>query len=475
MKTLKPCLALFFFGLFSTTSAVGQTNILRIPDESQKMPPPAPRKPSIVLILADNIGYGDLGRYGQAKIKTPNLDRLAKEGIRFTDFYTGSPEDVAARASLFTGMEPRHLHTDFNQALPAKATTLAEFLKQSGYRTGLIGEWNLGDTEPAMPDKKGFDEFAGFLNASHARDYFTPRIWRLPAPPDTGGQMYFPENESGKRGRFMPDLMVQTAENFIRISKPELLNHYRPFFLCVAFPIPHVSASGAPPGGSEYGDSPWPPLERIRATLISRMDEGIGKLMDKLAEMKINTNTIVIFTSVGGPKNEKGISPEFFNSAGSLRGMQGSVYEGGIRVPLIIRWPAQIRPEQTSDQVCAVWDLFPTLAEAAYAKLPEKLDGVSLMPTLLGKPQKNSPSLLLWESNEEDSKLAARMGEWKIVRTNSTAAFELYDLRTDPGEKNNLAEKKSAELKKIEKALQAEGILNPSPKPGETNKAAGGF
>jgi arylsulfatase A-like enzyme len=424
----------------------------------KKMPPPAPRRSSIILILADNIGYGDLGCYGQTKIKTPNLDKLAAEGARFTSYYTGSPDDAASRAALFTGIEPRHLHAGFNEALPSGAVTIAAFLKQLGYRTGLIGTWGLGDTGAATPDKKGFDQFAGFLNQNHARDYFTDRIWRHDPTPNQEGQSYdgytiFPENENGKRGRFIPDLLSDVALNFVRINKPDSFNQYRPFFLCLSYPIPHVTATASPPGDSQYSDQPWPPLERIRASLISRMDDGIGKLMDKLAELKINTNTVVIFTSAGGPQNEKGIAPEFFNSAGPLRGQQGSVNEGGIRVPMIIRWPAQIKPGEASDFTWAAWDLLPTLAEIALTKPPEKMDGISVLPTLLGRRQKNRHESFYWEAKDNGFQQAVRLEDWKAVRTNATAALELYNLRTDAGEKQNVAGKNPGELKKIEKAL----------------------
>jgi arylsulfatase A-like enzyme len=433
-------LALFPSGILSA-----QTNALR------KMPPPAPRRPSIILILADNIGYGDLGCYGQTKIKTPNLDKLAAGGARFTSFYAGSPDDAPSRAALMTGFEPRHLRAGFNEVLPADALTIAQFLKQQGYYTGLIGEWNLGDTGPLTPDKKGFDDFAGFLNANHARDYFTDRVWRHdPTRSDT--QMIFSENENGKHGAFMPDMLTTAATNFVRIHKPELLNQHRPFFLCLSYPIPHVTVSASPPGNSPYADVSWPPMQRIRASLISRMDDGIGKLMDELDKLNIATNTVVIFTSIGGPENEKNIGPEFFNSAGPLRGSAGSVYEGGIRVPMIVRWPARIKAGQTSDFACAAWDLFPTAAEIALAKPPGKLDGVSMLPALEGKRQKNTHKLFEWESKETGAQ-AARMDDWKMVRTNSAAAFELYDLRNDIGEKQNVAEKNSSELKKIRSAL----------------------
>ena len=438
------CIALA--AILSPGTLRAQTNDLK------KMPPPAaPRRPSIILILADNIGYGDLGSYGQTKIKTPNLDKLASEGARFTSFYAGSPDDAPSRAGLMTGMEPRHLHAGFNEVLPADALTIAAILKQQGYYTGLVGEWNLGDTGALMPDKKGFDDFAGFLNANHARDYFTDRLWRHD-PEHGDSQMVFSENEDGKRGLFMPDILTTAATNFVRIHKPELLNHYRPFFLCLSYPVPHVTASATPPGNSPYADAEWPPLQRIRAALISRMDDGIGKLMGELDSLKIAANTVVIFTSIGGPENDNGIPREFFNSSGPLRGGQGSVYEGGLRVPMIVRWPARIKSGRVSDFTWAAWDLLPTAAEIAMTKTPEKLDGISALPTLEGRRQKNAHKLFAWESRETGAQ-AARMGDWKLVRTNGAAAFELYDLRNDTGEKQNVVEKNPGELKKIQSAL----------------------
>ncbi len=428
-----------------TVPAPAQTN------EVVKMPPPAPRRPSIILILADNIGYGDLGCYGQTKIKTPNLDKLATEGLRFTSFYTGSPEDAAARAALLTGMEPRHLHAGTNQSLPANVVTLAALLQRQGYRTGLIGTWGLGDT----PAQQGFEQFAGFLSQSHARDYFTDRIWRH--DPERGdAEMVFPQNEDGKRGQFLPDSMASWAINFVRSNKPEALNHYRPFFLCLSYPLPHVSADTAPPPGtSAYGDAPWPPLERLRATLISRMDDGIGQLLAKLDELKITSNTVVIFASVGGPEKDQAIAPEFFRSAGAFRGQQGSLNEGGLRVPLIVRWPAQIRRGGVKDVLCAGWDLFPTAAEIAFTTPSENLDGLSLLPTLLGQTQTNRHESVYWETTNGGFRQAVRLGEWKAIGQPTNAVPELYNLKTDPAEKENLAAKNPDVLARMEKLFKA--------------------
>ena len=423
------------------------------------MPPPAPRRPSIILILADNLGYGDLGCYGQTKIKTPNLDRLAKEGIRFTSFYTGSPEDAKARAALLTGTEPRHLHPEFNQTLPSDSATLAELLKQQGYHTGLIGTWGLGDTGALTPDKKGFDEFAGFLSAEHSQNYFTDRIWRHD-PNQGDAQMVFSENENGKRGQFMPDLLTTAALNFVRINKSEALNRYRPFFLCLSYPIPHVAANAAPPSGSEYSDSPWPPMERIRATLITRMDDGIGQLLKKLDELKISTNTVILFTSLGGPQTGKTMITNFFNSTGSFRGEQGGLKEGGIRVPLLVRWPAEINGGVVSDLPVAGWDVLPTATEIAMMPTPKKLDGISFLPTLVGQAQTNRHDFLYWDSSEKGNTQAVRVGDWKAIRTEPGKPLVLFNLKTDPAEETNTATNHADVVKKIETILNSAQAAN---------------
>lgn len=418
-------------------------------------PAPAPRRPSIILILADNLGYGDLGCYGQTKIKTPNLDQLAAEGIRFTSFYAGGPDDASARAALLTGMEPRQVLTGFNETLAPDTVTLAALLKQQGYRTGLIGTWGLGDTGAARPEKQGFDEFAGFLNASHARNYYTDRIWRGPAPADFDGQMVFPENEGGKRGRFIPDSMTTWAVNFIRINKPELLNQYRPFFLCLSYPIPHVSATAAPPGKSDYADAPWPPLERVRAALISQMDDGVGQLLKKLADLKISTNTVVIFASLGGPEKNKNMGTDIFRSAGLFRGQQGSLNEGGLRVPLIVRWPAQIAARGVSDLPCAAWDVLPTAAELAFSSPPKKLAGLSLLPTLIGQGQTNRHEFLYWEKHADGFQQAVRLGDWKAIRSETNQLPELFNLKIDLAEWNNVATNHAEVVAKMEKIFNA--------------------
>jgi arylsulfatase A len=435
--------------LFGVASLPAQTNINRT--EMYK-PAPAPRRPSILLIVADNIGYGDLSCYGQTKVKTPNLDKLASEGIRFTSYYAGSPEDEASRASLFTGLEPAHIGASFSHPLPMDALTVATLLKEIGYHTGLIGEWNLGDTAPVEPNTKGFEEFAGYLSQAHARDYYTENVYRQDTTTGSNRLEGLTGNWNGAHGVYVPDLLGQAAANFIRINTPDRINHFRAFFLCLAYPIPH---NGTPPKDSRYVGESWPQPARDRAAMIARMDDNIGRVLDQLTNQKADTNTVVIFTSVGGPKQEGAMDPKFFDSAGPLRGGAGSVYEGGIRVPMIIRWPARIKPGQVSDIPWAAWDILPTAMEIAFMKPPQNTDGISIVPLLLtrrGKVKKHES--FYWETGTDSApEAAARMGDWKIVRI-GTNAPALYNLKTDIGEQDDVAGKNSEVLKKM-KALLA--------------------
>lgn len=412
--------------------------------------PASPRRPNIVLIFADNVGYGDLGCYGQKQIKTPNLDKLAADGIRFTSFYAGSPSDEPSRASMLTGLEPRHVGASFSHPLPMDAFTVATFLKELGYHTGYIGEWNLGDTAPVMPMAKGFDEFAGFLNQNHARDYFTDAIYRQDTTTKSNSLEEIAPEADGKTSKYVPSLLGKAAGNFIRINKPDKLNRYRPFFLCLAYPIPHF---GSIVTNSSYANETWPVAEKVRATLITRMDENIGELLQQLAKYKVETNTVVLFTSIGGPKTEGTMGAKFFDSAGPLRGTAGTVYEGGIRVPMIARWPAAIKAGQTNDFAWAAWDLFPTFAEIALAKPPEKLDGLSALAALGGEKPKKQHDSFYWESRENEPQQAVRAGDWKLIR-GGTNSVELYNLKMDIGETNNVAGKNATVVQRLQKLIE---------------------
>lgn len=428
--------------------------------------PPAPRRPSIILIMADDLGYGDLGCYGQTRIRTPNIDQLAAEGIRFTDFYAGGTVCTPSRAALMLGRHTGHLNLRRNfrgSTLLDEEITVAQVLKQSGYRTGLIGKWGLAhEGAPGVPQKKGFDEFLGYLDNTHAHDYYADYLWRYD-PPRAGHSGYdagmpFPANRGGRRGEYIPDLCTFAALNFIKNNKPDQFNKYRPFFLFLSYTIPHANneegrrtGNGMQvPDDAPYSNESWPQPEKNKAAMITRMDADIGRLLNQLKELKLEENTVVFFTSDNGPHKEGGVDPKFLNSAGRLRGMKRDLYEGGIRVPMIVRWPARIKPGQVSDFVWANWDFLPTAADIAMIEPPKDLDGFSVLPLLTGREQTNRHDFLYWEFHERGFQQAARMGEWKALRPQAGEDLELYHLARDLAEKENVAEKHPEVVEKFE-------------------------
>ncbi len=448
-------------------------------------PPPAPRRPNIILVLADDLGYGDLGCYGQAKIKTPNIDKLAEEGIRFTSFYAGSTVCAPSRAALMLGRHTGHLNIRGNGkglALQPEEVTVAQVLKAAGYRTGLIGKWGLGDEgSSGVPNLQGFDEFLGYLNHTHAHDYYTDHLWRYAPLVNTNfdGQIPLIKNVGGRRGEYTHDLFTMAALNFVQINKPDRFNRFRPFFLFLAYTIPHANneygrATGngmQVPTDEPYSTQSWPAPEKNKAAMITRMDTDVGRLVEKLKELKIDDNTIIFFTSDNGPHREGGVDPKFFNSAGGLRGIKRDLYEGGIRVPMIVRWPARIKPGQVSDFVWTLWDFLPTAAEVARTKPSEPLDGISVLPLLTGREQTNHHEFLYWEFHERGFQQAVRMGDWKAVRPQAGEPLELYHLQADRTEKENVAEEHPEVVAKIEKYLASARVesgrwpIKPPPEP----------
>jgi len=436
------CLAL----LAATASAASPSADTKI----AQMPPPAPRRANIILIVADDLGYGDLGCYGQSRIKTPNIDQLAAEGMRFTDFYAGSTVCAPSRCALMTGLHTGHclVRGNADQALGPGDFTVAELLKAAGYHTGLIGKWGLGnDHTSGVPQRKGFEEFVGYLDQTDAHDYYTDHLWRYDSRTGYDGLEEFPENQANRRGIYMHDLFTRAALNYVNINKPTDENHHRSFFLYLAYTIPHANneegrrtGNGMQvPSDAPYSDQQWPQPEKNKAAMITRLDNDIGKLVAKLKELKIDENTIIFFTSDNGPHKEGGVDPKFFQSAGPLRGIKRDLYEGGIRVPLIVHWPARIKPGQVNHQPWAFWDLMPTAAQIANTNAPAGIDGISILPTLLGKKQTDRHDFLYWEFHERGFQQAARMGDWKAVRPQAGEPLELYNLKTDLGEKTNVA------------------------------------
>ncbi len=430
-------------------------------------------KPNIILILADDLGYGDLGCYGQQKIKTPNLDKFAAEGIRFTDCYAGSTVCAPSSAALMTGLHSGHNRirgNGRNNGLAAEDTTVAEVLKNACYHTCRIGKWGLGEEgSPGVPQKKGFDEFVGYLTQTHAHDYYTDHLFRY--DPKTGfeGRQELAENWEGKKGLYVPDLFTTAAMNFLKLNKPERGKVPTPFFLFLACITPHAndeegkrSGNGMQvPSDAPYSEQNWPQVEKNKAAMITRLDRDVGTILDKLRDLKLESNTLVLFSSDNGPHQEGGVDPKFFNSGGSLRGIKRDLYEGGIRVPLLARWPGKIKPGQTNDEICAFWDFLPTAAELAGAKPPANLDGISIAPTLLGRPQTNHHDFLYWEFHERGFQQAGRMNDWKAVRPQASEPLELYNLKTDIGEKTNVAAEHSDIVKKMDTLLKGARTESP--------------
>jgi len=426
----------------------------------------APPRPCIILIMADGLGYGDLSCYGQTKYQTPNLDRLAAGGIRFTGYYAGNAASSPARAALLLGRDSTHLQqrADVDVPLAADEVTLTRALKTSGYHTGLIGEWNLGgDVTAGAPWRKGFDEFAGYFDAADAENYYADYIWRY-APRSIlnatnghmedfiGREMLYP-NTGGKQGQYIPDVYAKAALNFIKNNQPDRFNHQRPFFLLLNYKIPGTGR-GAVPTDAPYSEEAWPQPAKNRAAMISRLDGYIGQLLEQLKKPGLSNNTVVFFTSDTGPQRQDGVILKLFQSAGPFRGGRGDLYEGGLRVPMLVWWPAKIPAGQVSDFNWAAWDFLPTVMDIARAPSPADIDGLSVWPTLLGQTQTNRHEYFHWRLRGRDVGHTIRLGDWRAVRPKADAPLELYNLQTDPGETSNVAEQHPDIIAKIEGLLK---------------------
>ena len=435
----------------------------------------AQTRPNIILIQADDLGYGDLSCYGQRKFKTPNIDRLAAEGMRFTQYYAGSTVCAPSRSALMTGQHTGHTRIRGNARHPLlpEDVTVAEVLKSApgaGYKTALIGKWGLGEAgTTGVPNRQGFDYFFGYLNQRHAHNYYPTFLWRdeervklrnvVPDEDEEGSGV------STNRVDYTHDLMAEESLKFVE------RNSGGPFFLYLAFTIPHANNEAKNKGMEvpdlgEFASEDWPDQEKAKAAMITRLDRDVGRLMALLKKLGIDDNTLVFFTSDNGPHREGGADPDFFDSNGPLRGIKRDLYEGGIRVPMIARWPKRIKAGAKSDQVWAHWDLLPTLAEIAGVKPPANIDGISMLNALLGRRQRNH-EFLYWEFHERGFAQAARTGDWKAVRKSPDSPLELYNLKNDLGEQNDVAVKHPEVVKKIEdylKTARTESELWPTKK-----------
>jgi len=452
------------------------------------------RPPNIVLILADDLGYGELGSYGQRLIRTPHLDELAAQGMRFTQAYSGSPVCAPSRCTILTGLHTGHAYIRDNdemgergdvwndpalegqRPLPAGTTTLGHHFQKAGYATAFVGKWGLGWTgSSGDPNAQGFDHFYGYTCQREAHNYYPTHLWdddrrvdldnsafsahqRLPDDADP----LDPASYEPYRGHdYAPDLMIEDALNFVRNQADS------PFLLTFATPVPHLALQVPEDSLQEYAEAfddepylgragylPHPRPRAAYAAMISRMDRDVGRLLALIDELGLSDDTLVLFTSDNGPSWVGGVDKDYFDSTGGLRGRKAQVYEGGLRVPLVVRWPGKIESGSTSDHVNAFWDLMPTLLDAAGAVVPNDIDGKSFLPTLVGEPDGQlQHEALYWEHARRHQ--AVRMGDWKGVRHRLTDPLELYDLSADPEEAHDVASRFPSIVARIEALMSS--------------------
>jgi len=423
-------------------------------------PPP----PNIVFILADDLGYGALGSYDQAKIKTPNLDRLAAAGMRFTQMYAGSHVCAPSRSTLMTGQHTGHTPVRANgkkRHLYAEDVTVAEVLKRAGYATGGFGKWGLGDVDtPGVATKQGFDEWFGQYHQVHAHFMYPYWLWH--------NETRFPltENEGRKQARYAPDATHERALSFIRRNKDRRFFAYLPYILPhveLVVPedserpyrgtFPKISIPDSRPNylGSEDGYTTY-------AGMVSRLDRQVGEVMHLLDELKLQDDTLLIFTSDNGPQGGRpwNVLVDFFDGNGPLRGSKGDFYEGGLRVPFIARWPGKIKRGAVSDQPAAFWDMLPTLAQVAGVASPAGIDSVSVLPTLMGRGHQQQHEYLYWEYPYANGMgQACRSGDWKAVLPRPGAPLELYHLKTDPTEAKDVSAANPDEVGRFRERMKA--------------------
>jgi len=441
------------------------------------------QQPNIIYILADDLGYGDLGCYGQEIVKTPNIDRLAAEGMRFTRHYSGCTVSAPSRSSLMTGLHTGHSPIRGNSSSlrikpkdvegqhpqPGDTYTIAKMLKAGGYATGCFGKWGLGfPGSEGAPENQGIDEFFGFNCQSLAHNYYPFYLWHNK---DT---VWLKGNEGNQTGEYAPDLMHQRALKFIRDNKNGR------FFAYLSYIIPHAELvspeddiqamyrdkfpekpyQGVDDGPTyklgPYGSSLQPKADF--AAMVSRLDKYVGEIIAELKELGLDKNTIVMFSSDNGPHREGGADPDFFKSYGPLRGIKRDMYEGGIRVPMIAWYPGKIKAGSVTDHASAFWDVMPTLAELTGTKAAANTDGISFVPTLFGKSKQKKHDYLYWEFHEQGGKIAVTKGNWKAIWLNANNSekvkVELYDLSKDISESNDLSKTHPEIIAELDKIMR---------------------
>lgn len=434
-----------------------------------------PPKPNIILILADDLGYGDLGCYGQARIQTPRLDRMAREGTRFTRYYAGATVCAPSRSVLMQGLHTGHCRVRGNagranplaQALRPDDVTMAGVLHGAGYATGLIGKWGLGDSpgaEVGLPRRHGFEVFFGYLNQHHAHNYYPTFLWRdeqrVALPNLVPNEDWAGGGKSSNKAQYSADLITHEALEFIRRHQQQS------FFLCFTPTLPHANNEAGKEGMEipdlgVYRDLPWPAPAKGHAAMVTRLDHDVGRILDLLQELDLETRTLVLFTSDNGPHREGGNDPEFNDSNGPLRGIKRDLYEGGIRVPMIARWPGRVPAGRVRSDVWWAADLLPTVAALARTPAPSGLDGKSVVSMLEGgrAPRRSAP--LYWEFHEGGFKQAVLDGDWKAIRLGPGKPVELYHLRTDPAETRDRAAQHPRRVARLARSMDRQHSDSP--------------
>jgi arylsulfatase A-like enzyme len=429
-----------------------------------------PQKPNIIFIMADDLGLGEVGCYGQKEIQTPNIDRLAGEGMRFTQAYAGSPVCAPSRCVLMTGLHTGHSRVRGNHGkrdniplaeegqpnrvpLEREDLTVAELLKSAGYITGISGKWGLGEPgSTGIPNGQGFDFWLGFLNQDHAVDYYTPYLWK------NQEKLYITGNTDNQKKQYVHDLFTEFALNFLKT------NHTSPFFLYLPYTIPHKNYE-VPDLGIYEGEN-WPEEKKIYAAMVTRLDRDIGKILSLLDELGISDKTVIFFTSDNGASGS--VKHWQLDSWKNLRGTKGELYEGGIRVPFIVRWNNHIKRNSVNQEPVYFADFLPTVLELSSIQLPENIDGVSFLPILLGQPQDLSERFLYWEFHKpEHFSQAVRWKNWKVVKLGLNEKLELYDLERDESETINISQGNPKIMAKFENYLKTARIPSQNwPVPG---------
>lgn len=427
-------------------------------------------KPNIVYIIADDLGYGDLSSYGQQHFQTPHIDALGEEGLRFTEHYAGNTVCAPSRSTLMTGQDTGNTYLRGNGPfhLREQDLTVAEILKKAGYKTGMVGKSCVtGDVkDPQIPHNCGFDYFYGTL------DHRTGH-WHYPNQVFSQGKPVKIEGNNGKTGNvYIEDVFTERSLEFIEQNKDS------PFFLLLSFSVPHASLQapqesidpfiGKLEGDLSYEGGHYLAVEHVKAThaaMVTRMDQHVGQVVAKLEELGLTENTMISFTSDNGSHFEGGYKPEYLNSNGTLRGGKRDLYEGGIRVPFLVKWPAVIKPGRTTKHASAFWDFLPTVCEISGEPIPENIQGLSYLPLLKGEEQKKH-EYLYWEFQERGGRVALRKDNWKLVRYDvnkpeKSSTYQLYNLNKDLSEKWNVAKKFPEKVKELRTLLKSARVTSP--------------